>query len=163
MLSPKLHLKSFQCFFPLSQKMVSTLPLKNWQINEKCNLQTLRTFIYDLKIALKQFSKNLPIIKFWYKKFLVLFLAFPENVSNFVTQKSQKKKKKKKKMKERKISFSKVHNIRFWVFEVKVASKPFSKLLPMTKFGFGFCDSKMCKKVKNVTLNRSEYWFLTSS
>ena len=54
--------------------------------------------------------------------------------------------------------FSKVHNI---CFDLKAASKPFSKVLPMNNFEFEklkrfrFGHWKICKKVKNAILKRS--------
>ena len=48
----------------LSQKTVSIPPLKNMQKTEKCPFQTLRTFVFELKLASKQISKKLPMTKF---------------------------------------------------------------------------------------------------
>ena len=44
--------------------MVSTSPVKNLQKIEKRLLETLTTFVFELKLASKPFSKNLSITKF---------------------------------------------------------------------------------------------------
>ena len=98
-------LSSFERLSSLSQKMVSTLSLKNLQRFEKCTLQRLRTFVFELQVASKPFSKKLPMAKFWFKAFWMLCLTFPENGFNFVTQKF---------VKNWKMPFSNAHNIRFW-------------------------------------------------
>ena len=59
-----------------------------------------RTFLFDLKIALKWFSEMLHMTKFWFKQLLTLCLAFPESGFHFVTQKFAE---------IWKTSFSKVH------------------------------------------------------
>ena len=56
----------------------------------KCPLQTLRTFIFKLKVASKPFSKKLPMTNFDFWWSWRLHLTFPENGFNFVTQKLQK-------------------------------------------------------------------------
>ena len=62
------------------------------QINEKCHFQRLRTFIFDLKVASKRFSKRLLMTSFRFKGFFwIHYLAFPENGFNFVTQKFERK------------------------------------------------------------------------
>ena len=79
----------------------------------------------------KVFSKKLPTKHTLCKKFSQHFLAFPENGSNFVTQKLAK---------NWKMPFSNVHNVRsfqtptIFVLELKEASKSFSKKVPMIKF-----------------------------
>ena len=76
-------LKGFPCF-----------PRKQFQLRhskigktEKCNFQRFRTFVFDLKVASKPFSKMLPITNFRFKR---VCFAFPDNCFNFVTQKLAK-------------------------------------------------------------------------
>ena len=52
---------------------------------KKYHFQRFRTFVFDLKVASKSFSKMLLIPKFWFEQFLTLFLTFPENGFNFDT------------------------------------------------------------------------------
>ena len=101
---PHFDLNSFELFVLLSQKMVSTLSLKNLKKSEKCSFQTLRTFVFELRIALKIFSKKLPMTKFLFKYFSALCLIFTQNVFYFATQKFEKK---------WKLPFSNLWNIRF--------------------------------------------------
>ena len=61
----------------------------------------------------------------------MICFTFPENAFNFVSHKFAKKKKKKKK--KEKCSFQ---TLRTCVFELKVASKPLPKKLPIEKFLF---------------------------
>ena len=61
------NLNSFWCFALFSQKMISTLSFKNFQKTEKCPFQTIRTFVFELKVAWKLFPKKLPMTKFWFK------------------------------------------------------------------------------------------------
>ena len=44
--------------------MVLTSSIKNFQKTEKCLFQTLRTFVFDLKIASKPFPKKFPMTNF---------------------------------------------------------------------------------------------------
>ena len=69
------------CFASLSKKTVLTSSFKNLQKTEKWCFQTLRTFAFELKGALKPFSKKLPITKFRFKQFWTLCLTFPKMVS----------------------------------------------------------------------------------
>ena len=54
---------------------LSHFPLKRFQLchskicknTEKCPFQTLRTFVFELKVTSKPFSKKLPMTKFWYE------------------------------------------------------------------------------------------------
>ena len=71
--------------------MVLTLSLKNLQRTEKCPFQMLKTFVFELKVASKSFSKKLLVTKLWFKQFWTPCLTFPENGFNFVTQKFAKK------------------------------------------------------------------------
>ena len=70
----------------LSQKTVSNSSLKNLQKTKTFPFQTLKTFVFELKVASKPFSKRLPITKSCFKKFALLYLTFPENGFNFVNQ-----------------------------------------------------------------------------
>ena len=63
----------------LSQKTVSTSSHKNLQKTEKYSFQTLRTFVFELKVASKPFSKKTN--------------SFPENDFSFVNQKFAKNRK----------------------------------------------------------------------
>ena len=85
--------------------MVSTSLLKNVQKTEKCSFQRVRTFIFELKVASRPFSKKVIMAKFWFEYILTLCLSFPENGFNFVNQKSAK---------NWKMLFSNTQNIRFW-------------------------------------------------
>ena len=64
---PYFYLNSFGSFASLSQKMVSTLSLKNFQKCEKRSFPNVRTFVFELKIAWKYFYENLAITKYWFK------------------------------------------------------------------------------------------------
>ena len=64
---PALNLIGLQVSALLSQKTVSTLLLKNLQKTEKCPFQTLRTFVLELKVPSKPFSKKLLVTQFWFK------------------------------------------------------------------------------------------------
>ena len=70
----------------LSQKTVSTSPLRNLQKGEKCHFQTIRTFVFDLDVASKPFSKLLRTAQFKFKpssRFLNHFLKyFPRQTLN---------------------------------------------------------------------------------
>ena len=85
--------------------MVSTSSIKNLQETGKCPFQTLKIFVFEIKVVSKSFSKKLPRTKFEFKLFWRLCLPFPENSLNFVTQKLEK---------NWKIPFSNAQNIRFW-------------------------------------------------
>ena len=63
--------------------MSSTSSLKNLQKTRKC---TLRTFVFDLKVASKPFFKKLSMTRFGFKQFLMFCLTFPGNGCNFVNQ-----------------------------------------------------------------------------
>ena len=92
------------------------------QKSEKFLFQTLRTFVFELKVGSKPFSKKIPMTKFDLnrsERFVSLF-------QNMVTASSLKNL-----QKTEKYLF---HTLRTFVFQLKVASKPFSKKLYMTKF-----------------------------
>ena len=59
-----LNLNDLEGSVSLSQKTVSTLSIKNLQKPGKCSFQTLRTFVFELKVASKSFSKKLLMTKF---------------------------------------------------------------------------------------------------
>ena len=89
----------------LSQKMFSTLSIKHLQKSQNGYFKTLRTFIFDLKIASADFSEVFSTTKFQFGSF---FLVFPKYSSNLVTQKC---------IILPKIIFSNAQNIRFWLQE----------------------------------------------
>ena len=105
------------------KNIFTTCSLKNVQKKLKSHFQTLRTFVFDFKVASKPISKVLPLAKFKMKPFWRLWFAFPENGFNFVPQKVTKKGEK-----------YHISTLKTIVFH----SKPFSKMLPMTKFDFLF-------------------------
>ena len=112
---------SFEHFFSFYQRMISTLPLKNllkkvrkchslrlktflfdlqvvskpftktFEKAEKRQFQRFRTFVFQLKIASKPFSKKLYITKFWLKQFLTLCQPFPKTTLKFDIQTFTKK------------------------------------------------------------------------
>ena len=61
------YFNNFERFASLSKKMVSASSLKIFKKSEKCPFQTFRTFIIELQVASKLFSKKLPKTKFWFK------------------------------------------------------------------------------------------------
>ena len=74
-----LNSNDFEGSVLLSQKTFSTSSHKNLQKTEKYSFQTLRTFVFELKVASKPFSKKTN--------------SFPENDFNFVNQKFAKNRK----------------------------------------------------------------------
>ena len=117
-------MKFFESNVLLCQRTVSRLSPKKSQKNWKMPISRFRTFVFQINVASKPFSKKLATIKFSLKQFSTLSLTFPENGFNFVTQKFAK---------NWKVSFSK---FRTFVFELKVASKPFSKRLSLNNLWF---------------------------
>ena len=63
---------------------------KNLQKTKKCPFQTLRTFLFELKVPSKPFSKKLLMTKFWFKYFWTFCLTILKNDFNFVNQKLTK-------------------------------------------------------------------------
>ena len=63
---PNSNLIGLEFNFLLSQKMVSTSLLKNLQKTEKCPFQALKTFVLELTVASKPFSKKLPVTQYWF-------------------------------------------------------------------------------------------------
>ena len=102
--------------------MVSTLLLKNCKKTGSFPFQMFRTFIFYLKVTSKPFPKNLVMTNFEFTWSGRLSLALSENGFNLVTQNLQK---------SEKYPFQ---TLRTFSFESKVASKPCSKTLPLTKF-----------------------------
>ena len=99
-------------FYFVTQKLQKT---KNFLF------QMLKIFVFYLKDTSKPFSKKLTVTNFEFKLSWSLFLSFAENVFNLITQTFAKK----------------LKNVLFqmprtFAFELKIASKPFSKKLPMT-------------------------------
>ena len=90
-LCPTSDLHSFLCFTLLSPKTFPTCSLKNVQKNYKIHFQTLRTFVFDFKVASKPISKILPLANFKMKPYWRLRFAFSQNGFNFVPPKFTKK------------------------------------------------------------------------
>ena len=120
-----------------------TLLLKNLQKSKKCHFQRLKTFVAELEVASKPFSKVLPRTKFWFKHLPLKSLQKTEkwDFQRFTT----------------------------FGFDLKVVSKPFSKILPMNNLEFKkllfvcltlpqkwfqLAHRKIGKKVKNAILKR---------
>ena len=101
-----------------------TLLLKNLQKAKNCCFQRLTGFVVELEVVSKPFSKRFPRTKFWFKHVWTLCLTFPENGFNFATQKFAENKK---------INFQ---TFTTFSFDLKVLSKPFSKIPPMNNFEF---------------------------
>ena len=85
-LCPTSDLHSFVCFALLSPKSFSTCSLKNVQRNSKIHFQTLRVFVFDFKVASKDFWNFWQTLK-WnhFGGSHLLFLktvstSFPENL-----------------------------------------------------------------------------------
>ena len=72
-----------------TEKMVATSSLQNLQQSKEFHPKTLRTFIFDHKVASKPFSKMLLLINFWFTQ---IGLVFPKTNFNFFTQKFAKQK-----------------------------------------------------------------------
>ena len=145
---PNFDLNSFERFASLSQKTVSTSPLKNLKKTEKCPFQTLKTFDFELIVASKRFPEKVPPTKAWFKNYWTLFLISTLPFKNL--QKSEK------------WDFQRFTT---FGFDLKVAAKPFSKTLTVNNFEFKmfwFFASldrwKICEKVKNAILKRSGDW-----
>ena len=80
-------LNSFERFASLSLKVISTWSCRNLQKTVKCPFQRLTTFVFEIKVASKTFSKKLSMSKFSFKEFSMLCLTFPGNGFTFVTEK----------------------------------------------------------------------------
>ena len=116
----------------------------------KYYFQSFTTFVFQVKVVSKAFSGMFPMTNFAFIKFSTIFLAFPRNGFNFVTQKFAKK---------WKLSFLKAENI---FFDLKIASKKFSKILPMINFRFKqfslLCPTFPKNVFKFVTENFAKRW-----
>ena len=140
----------FKHFASLSDKMVSTSSIKNFQETKKCYFLTPAILVIELKESSNPFSKKLPMTIFWFKQFLMFCLIFLQNDFSFVDQK-----------------FQKTENFPFqmqrtFAFDLKVTSKPFSKKLSMTNFEFtlswGLCLVFPENGFNFVTQNCAKNW-----
>ena len=120
----KFWLKSFSMFCRTFPRNGLNFVTQRLQKTENFPFQMLGTFVFDLKIASKLFSKKLPMTNLEFYSPWKLSLAFPEMVSISSLKNLRKTEK------------CLFQTLRTFVFEFKVASKPFSKKLPMTKFWF---------------------------
>ena len=109
-----------QGFASLPKKAVSAPSLENLQKAKKCHSPTLRTVVFDLKLASKPFSKMLPVTNFGFKQG---FATLPKKTVSTPSHENLQK-------------TEKCHSqtLRTLVFDFKVASKRFSKKIPMTNF-----------------------------
>ena len=87
-----LDLNSLSHFASLSQKTVSTSSLNTLEKTEKCSFQTLRAFIFDLKVASESFSRKLSMTKFWFNSFLYFASLSQKTVSTSSLKNLQKTK-----------------------------------------------------------------------
>ena len=127
------------------------------QKSKQCYSQILSTFVFELSLASKQFSKMLPMTNFEFKWSWRLCIAFPESGFNFVTQTLAKK--------TRKCPCQRLATL---AFELKVAPKPYSKIPPITKLNrfeeFTWLSKQMISKTckKQVIFKPQQYLFLSS-
>lgn len=63
----------FSTFFPAFPRNSFNSVIQKFAKSRKCYFQTLRTFFFYLKGALKSFSKMVPSTKFWFKQTLLCF------------------------------------------------------------------------------------------
>ena len=152
----------------LSQKTVSTSPLRNLQKGENCHFQTIRTFVFDLDVASKPFSKLLRTAQFKFKpssRFLNHFLKyFPRQTLNsnhfqgfallsqimvsILSIKSLQKRKKRH-----------LRTFITFAFDLKVASKPFLKMFFITNFKFKpFLNTLSCMPRKLLQVRDSKIY-----
>ena len=103
---------------------------------ENFSFQMLKTFVFDFNVTSKSFSKMLPATRFWFKQFWAFCLMFREDGCNSKIFKSWK------------MLFSNAPNIRF---HLKVAWKPFSKILLMNDLWFKW-SLRLC-----LTLPKKEF------
>ena len=106
---------NFKSFPLLSQETVSTSSFKNLLEFEKCYFRKLKTLAFDLKVASQLFFKILPMTNFCFDQLSKHCLDFPENCHT---------------------KFAKMCKscVETFVFHLKVASKPISKLFYQVKF-----------------------------
>ena len=110
------------------------------QKTESFPFQMLRTFVFDLKVILKQFSKKLPMNNFEFKWSWRLCLTFPENGFNFNTQKVEKN--------PEKCHFQK---LKTFAFEIKVASNHFPKSFLWPNFNLNGLEDSALLSQKTVS------------
>ena len=81
-----LEIKSFHSIASHPQESILTSSFKNLQESEKAHFQTLRGFVFELKVTSRPFSKISSISNFRLEQFSKLFPPFPENGVDFFTQ-----------------------------------------------------------------------------
>ena len=124
LLWPKSDLNSPERFASLSQKIISTLSLKNLQKLENGFFKGSEHSFLSSRLLKKHFLRRFLWSNFDLNK-LQHFASFSQKrVSTSSLKYLQKTCK----------SF--FHTLRIFVFELKVSPKPFSKKVPMTKFWF---------------------------
>ena len=131
--------------------VVATSSHKNVQKTENCHYQRFRKSIFDLKIISNPISKMLHMSDFGFTQFRVLF---PKTVSTCSLKNDQK--------------YWKLHFqiLRAFVFDFKVASKPISKIFPLSNLkmkpfwriwfaflenGFNFVTQKSAEKKRKIS------------
>ena len=155
----------FKHFASLSDKMVSTSSIKNFQETKKCYFQTPVILVIELKESSNPFSKKLPMTIFWFKQFLMFCLTFPQNDFNFVDQKFQKLKISLSKWKEHSHLISRSlqnHFLKSFLWPTLnlhclEGSVSFSQKTVSTS------SLKTVQKTENALFKHSEYLFLSSS
>ena len=108
-------MKAFPCFSKIGFYFFS---FKNFQ--KKWHFQTLATFVFNLKVALKPSFKIDPMKSFWFELSWKLYLTLPENGFSFVAEKLGKK---------AKMQFS---NVQTFVSLLRVNTILFAKTFSMT-------------------------------
>ena len=139
--------------------MVSTSSLKKLQKTERCSFQRLSTFVFPLNLASIPFSWKLPRPNFNFNS-LERFASLSQKMVSTSSLKSF-----------RKIEKCPFQTFTAFVFEPKVASKPFPKTFPTTKFwfkeiwtlcvtfpanGFNFVTQKVPKHLK-ILFSKTHY------
>ena len=168
-LRPNFHSSSLERFPSLCQEVISLWSLKNLSKSERRSFQADKTFVLELKVPPKPFSKKLLFSKFWFKQFWTLCFTFPESDFNLVMQKLAK---------NCKMPFPRAHNICFWgqgsfkdIFYEGFYDQIFIQIVlnALTDFPrkwFHFRHWKIKKKqkkpLKNALFKCSQHWFLSS-
>ena len=134
---------------PFPKKQFQLLDPKIWRKVENVISKHSEHQLLDVKLSSVSYSKTLTMNKCWFKYSWRLYLAFPENSLNFVTQNLAKK---------QNMPFSNAPNIRFWP---EVILKTVLNVLPcFSRKRFQLHHSKIWKKkVKNVIFESSEIFF----
>ena len=114
---PNFNLNSFWCFASLSQKMVSTSSLKNCKKLKISFSKCSEHSFYLSRLLQNHFLKSL----LWPTLNLNVLEGTVSLSQKTVSTSSLK-------------NFQKLKRLRTFVFELKIASKPFSYKLPMIKF-----------------------------